>query len=162
MLKKTLFLLICCLLLAMPLCATELLYFSDPAFEDFGPKTEPKTLFSHDLHAETYKVDCESCHHVYEDGKNVWKEGDPVQLCSDCHGGSKAELVQAYHMNCWGCHKRIRADYPEADTPTSKCARCHVPEEDLSLAKKEILEKTKQKDKKLMRVINQLKSNSFY
>jgi hypothetical protein len=162
MFKKTIFFLLCLVLLAVPLFGAELLYFTDPAFEDLGGKTQPNSLFSHDLHAETYQVSCDTCHHVYENGKNVWQEGDPVQLCSDCHGGSKAELVNAYHMNCWGCHKRIKQDYSAADAPTSNCAKCHIPRDKLEEEKQNILEKAENKNKKLMRVINKLKTKAFY
>ncbi len=162
MFKKTIFLLLGLSLLSLPLGATELLYFTDPAFEDFGPREQPPTLFSHDLHAKTYKVKCKKCHHVYEGGENVWEKGDPVQECSACHGGSKGELVNAYHMNCWGCHKRIKQDYPDSDTPTVDCAKCHVPEENLQAEKKQIRRKTKNKDKRLMQIIKKLKRESFY
>ncbi|MFP4168162.1 MAG: cytochrome c3 family protein [Desulfonatronovibrionaceae bacterium] len=160
--RKTILFLICLTLAAAPVLATEILYFTDPGFEDLGGKQEANTLFSHDLHAETYKVKCKSCHHVYEDGENVWEEGDPVQLCSDCHGESKAELVNAYHMNCWGCHKRITQAYPESDTPTTKCQKCHVPEDQLEAEKERIQEKTEKQDSKLMRVIEDLKAEGFY
>jgi len=36
-------------------------------------KYEPTTL-SHKKHATEYKIPCKDCHHVYEDGKNVWEE----------------------------------------------------------------------------------------
>ena len=41
--------------------------------------------FNHKKHAEDYNIACADCHHVYEDGKNIWKEGDPVQTCDSCH-----------------------------------------------------------------------------
>ena len=53
------------------------------------------TLFSHKKHAEEYKnpkgekITCDSCHHVYKDGKNVWKKGDKISKCNSCHKGSK-------------------------------------------------------------------------
>ena len=40
---------------------------------------------SHKKHTVDYKIACAECHHVYKDGKNVFKEGDPVQKCSECH-----------------------------------------------------------------------------
>ena len=36
--------------------------------------------FEHLAHWDEYGVGCADCHHVYEDGKNVWNEDDPVQI----------------------------------------------------------------------------------
>jgi hypothetical protein len=41
--------------------------------------------FTHKKHAEDYQVACAECHHEYENGKNVWKETDPVKKCVECH-----------------------------------------------------------------------------
>ena len=41
--------------------------------------------FSHKKHADEYKNDkgekiaCDSCHHDYKDGKNIWKEGKKLR-----------------------------------------------------------------------------------
>ena len=40
---------------------------------------------THKKHAADYKVKCADCHHEYKDGKNVWKDTDPVKKCSVCH-----------------------------------------------------------------------------
>jgi len=37
--------------------------------------------FTHKKHNVDYKNACADCHHVYKDGKNVWKKDDPVQKC---------------------------------------------------------------------------------
>ena len=95
-------------------------------------KYEPTTL-SHKKHATEYKVQCKDCHHVYEDGKNVWEEGKAVQKCSECHNvyklgkdlreateeEKKLSLFKAYHDNCKGCHKK------EQKGPV-KCTECHA------------------------------------
>jgi hypothetical protein len=79
---------------------------------------------------------------VYQDGKNVWKEGDEVQKCEACHTEakapkakegepklSKAEKIKKYmysaiHANCTGCHKELKKANKELIIPT-KCAECH-------------------------------------
>jgi predicted CXXCH cytochrome family protein len=85
---------------------------------------------SHKKHHAEYKVACTECHHVYEGGKNVFKEGDPVQKCAACHDpdkseGKKVKLMLAYHKNCQGCHKDLeKAGKPAG--PTRKCNDCHA------------------------------------
>lgn len=143
-------------------CAMEFLYFYDPGFDKFGKPEHPKTLFSHDLHYTTYQIECTSCHHIYASGKNIWEEDMHTQMCSDCHGDSKAELVNAYHMNCWGCHKKIQQEYYKADAPTSDCGACHVPVKDLEQEQARIIEKTKKTDKTLLQVIKMMKTKAFY
>jgi hypothetical protein len=84
---------------------------------------------THKAHVEDYGVSCMECHHVYEDGKNVWKEGDPVQKCSECHDynedrGNAKKLQTAFHANCQGCHREVAKDGNE-NAPTRKCTDCH-------------------------------------
>jgi predicted CXXCH cytochrome family protein len=85
---------------------------------------------SHKKHHVDYKVACAECHHVYEGGKNVFKEGDPVQKCSACHDpekseGKKVKLMLAFHKNCQGCHKDLQKAGKPAG-PTTKCNDCHA------------------------------------
>ena len=102
-----------------------------------------KTLvtFTHKRHNVNYKITCAECHHVYEAGKNVWKEGDEVKKCDACHTEakapkakkgepklSKAEKIKKYyysaiHANCAGCHKELK----KAAKPTgpTTCKECH-------------------------------------
>ncbi|MBW2333444.1 MAG: class III cytochrome C family protein, partial [Deltaproteobacteria bacterium] len=47
--------------------------------------------FSHGKHHVDYKLACTECHHVYKEGKNTYKEGDPVQKCSACHDAVKSK-----------------------------------------------------------------------
>lgn len=96
---------------------------------------------THKKHNVDYKIACADCHHVYKDGKNVWKEGDAVQKCDECHSEAKAPKVKkgepkipkkekilkyhysAIHENCVGCHK----DLKKAAKPTgpTTCKDCH-------------------------------------
>jgi len=74
-----------------------------------------RKIFNHERHVKEFKITCSGCHHRYEDGRNVWKEGMPVKRCSKCHddpalGGEKG-LVAGFQMkkllsqtSCIGCH----------------------------------------------------------
>ena len=73
-------------------------------------------IFTHKTHSEDYNVACKVCHHVYEDGENVWEEGMPVKKCEACHKPSAMEveerLVPGVLMKkliiqgtCSECHK---------------------------------------------------------
>lgn len=93
--------------------------------------------FPHKKHAVDKKIACTECHHVFKDGKNVWKEGDEVKKCDACHSEpkkpsgvkvSKAEKIKrfhytAIHANCKGCHW----DLKKKDEPTgpTSCNDCH-------------------------------------
>jgi hypothetical protein len=101
---------------------------------------KPIVNFTHTKHAADYGIACTECHHVIEDGKNVWKEGDPVQKCNACHSKDKpspderkrmsdAERMKAFHYeaiheNCKGCHNELK----KAGKPTGpiSCNKCHV------------------------------------
>ena len=83
---------------------------------------------SHKKHNEEFKIACTECHHDYKDGKNVWKDGDPVKKCVECHNPLKKEgnidkLMNAYHKNCKDCHKEAAKDGKNA--PFKKCNDCH-------------------------------------
>lgn len=85
--------------------------------------------FSHKKHSAEYKLACTDCHHVYKDGKNVWKEGDYVDKCSKCHDPKKKDgkimkLQNAYHRNCKNCHK-AEIKKGKKDAPYRKCNDCH-------------------------------------
>jgi hypothetical protein len=103
--------------------------------------TKVLVTLTHKKHNVDYKIPCADCHHVYKDGKNVWKEGDAVQKCDECHKEAKApkakkgepqipkkEQIKQYHYsamheNCVGCHK----DLKKAAKPTgpTACKDCH-------------------------------------
>ena len=82
--------------------------------------------FAHKKHAADYKVTCTECHHEYKDGKNVWKDTDPVKKCSACHDpekkqGNAEKLNLAFHKNCQTCHKELKGK----EAPYKKCNDCH-------------------------------------
>ncbi|MFH1951847.1 MAG: cytochrome c3 family protein [Pseudomonadota bacterium] len=84
---------------------------------------------THEKHSKDYKVACADCHHVYKDGKNVWKQGDPVDKCSKCHDpkakeGEAMKLQNAFHKNCKDCHKAL-AEANKPTGPFKKCNDCH-------------------------------------
>ena len=86
--------------------------------------------FSHLAHAEDYEVACTECHHDYEDGKNLWEEGDIAYRCSECHDplesdGNTKKLLLAYHNNCIGCHKKLVKEGTSEEAPYNKCFKCH-------------------------------------
>jgi|WetSurSiteA1Bulk_404760.scaffolds.fasta_scaffold95930_2 predicted CXXCH cytochrome family protein len=81
--------------------------------------------FSHFNHAADYGLSCSECHHDYVDGENIWKEGDWVNKCVECHDpcesdGKVKRLKMAFHKNCVGCHQKINSD-----APFRACKDCH-------------------------------------
>jgi hypothetical protein len=94
--------------------------------------------FTHKKHVDEHKVVCQECHHVYKDGKNVWKEGDNVQKCDACHTcvktgkdlkaatpeEKKLSLFDAYHNNCKGCHAKLNKEKKDKKAPVT-CTACH-------------------------------------
>ena len=85
---------------------------------------------THKKHAVDFKIACTECHHVYKEGKNVFKQGDPVQKCSACHDpvkskGKVKKLMLAFHKNCQGCHKELQKAGKDTG-PTKKCNDCHA------------------------------------
>ena len=86
--------------------------------------------FSHLSHIEDYEASCDACHHDYQEGENVWKEGDPVKKCTDCHSPleSKENLKKlsiAFHKNCKSCHKKAVKEGISEDAPFKSCYHCH-------------------------------------
>ena len=100
----------------------------DVTISNEGYATDKKgpVVLSHGKHYKDYGLACEECHHVYEDGKNVWKAGQEVQKCSACHDaidkeGDAMKLQNAYHKNCKSCHKALK----DKAAPYKKCNDCH-------------------------------------
>jgi len=100
--------------------------------QNTGYKADKKgpVKLSHKKHATDYKAACTECHHDYKDGKNVWKEGDPVKKCSACHDpeakkGDVDKLNNAYHKNCKDCHRDLMKEGKIKDAPYKKCTDCH-------------------------------------
>jgi len=100
--------------------------------------TKGLVTFSHKKHADNKDINCDACHHVYTDGKNTWKEGDPVKKCGECHKDTgkppkdmdKAEKIKKYHKeaiheNCKGCHKDMIDKNSKIGKELKKCTGCH-------------------------------------
>jgi hypothetical protein len=94
---------------------------------DHNHKKKKVEGFKHHKHQES--MDCKTCHHKKEDGK------DP-HACASCHAdpaqeihfktgkkaGKKMKLKDAYHTRCLdGCHKKKEN---KGKAPT-KCKGCH-------------------------------------
>ena len=85
--------------------------------------------FSHLKHSREYGASCVECHHLYQDGKNIWKEGDHVNKCVVCHDPVEEKekavrLQSAFHNNCRDCH--TRASQEGKNAPYKKCSECHA------------------------------------
>lgn len=104
---------------------------------DFKKSIKPPVPFPHEKHFKDYGVKCDDCHHTYKDGKNVWKEGDPVTKCIECHPADRGmakekakelgvkkllDLKNAFHKNCQTCHKEENKQGKKAPV---QCAECH-------------------------------------
>jgi hypothetical protein len=101
--------------------------------------TKSGVTLSHKKHSTEYGAKCVDCHHVIKDGKNVWKEGDKVQKCMECHNEptikgekklpkdkQKLNLKLAYHGNCQGCHKELKKkDKAKYGKIPTTCIQCH-------------------------------------
>ena len=103
----------------------EVLIF-DSVYE--GQHLKGPVKFPHKKHVTELKITCQECHHIYENGENVWKETDPPGKCHDCHQydadeGKKYRMKagKVFHNLCRNCHK-------EKDAPT-KCQECHQPKQ---------------------------------
>ena len=108
------------------------------ANEGYKKDKKPPVPLSHKAHSTDKKygpVQCADCHHVYKDGKNVWKEGDHVDKCSKCHNAIKKGkgdyyLKKAFHNNCQKCHKKLAKEAKKegktSNAPFKKCKGCHV------------------------------------
>ncbi|MCJ7773077.1 MAG: cytochrome c family protein, partial [Desulfobacterales bacterium] len=103
----------------------------------FPEHTKGPVKFAHDKHGKDYKIACNECHHIYDNGQNVWKEGIKVEKCEICHNEptiksentlppdvQKKNLKLAFHNNCRVCHKKLKSDNPTSKAPTT-CSGCH-------------------------------------
>ena len=84
--------------------------------------------FNHLKHIKEYKAFCVECHHLYQGGKNIWKEGDHADKCVVCHDPAEEKyktikLQSAFHKNCRGCHTEMNRQGKKA--PDKKCNDCH-------------------------------------
>lgn len=99
--------------------------------------TKAAVKFPHKKHSDEAKIACGECHHKFQDGKNVWKQGDAVDKCEKCHTEAtvkeekklppdqqKLNLKLAFHNKCVTCHQKTKKDKPDSKAPVS-CAQCH-------------------------------------
>jgi hypothetical protein len=87
-------------------------------------------LFPHRMHQGMYG--CETCHHGMdsESIQTPYTEGMVIQHCVTCHNPKMenkklSSLMQASHVKCKGCHKKVVADSGTAG-PIGKCSGCHI------------------------------------
>jgi hypothetical protein len=122
---------VCLVFLAIGgLMATEMPDYIELDKDVYQSNRKGPVPFEHLMHAEDYEVACNECHHVYEEGKNVWEEGDPVQKCGECHDPSETKgdvkkLRLAFHKNCKNCHKKLVKEGISDAAPYRKCNDCH-------------------------------------
>jgi len=93
----------------------------DSAFKE---KMRPPVRFLHDEHNETAEIEeCNTCHHVYEEGEKAEDESSEDMECSECHalddGKNPMSLVKIYHVRCKRCHQEKKAG-------PIMCGECHV------------------------------------
>lgn len=72
---------------------------------------KPLVKFSHRRH-DKQGIACEQCHHDYQRGRNLWRQGQPVKKCQACHGliarTGRPDVKNAFHRQCKGCHLALR------------------------------------------------------
>ncbi|RLB07807.1 MAG: cytochrome C [Deltaproteobacteria bacterium] len=89
----------------------------------YTKRLKKPVTFTHKKHAVTYKIACTECHHEWKK-----QERKQPQKCAACHKekkeGKKLGLKRAYHKNCQGCHKALKAQGKKTG-PTTKCSGCH-------------------------------------
>jgi hypothetical protein len=121
-------LLACVLLAAIPVvCAdppamitiSETAVFTSP---DRGP-----VRFTHGDHMALEGVTCLTCHHRFEDGKNVLdpatlEEDSSAARCATCHT-TPARLQKAFHATCISCHDAEKR--AGRVTGPRTCGECH-------------------------------------
>ncbi len=100
--------------------APKFFYIESPFYQ--GKRLEPPVELTHLKHVEDHGLSCVDCHHEY-------KEGEPVQKCSECHKAEKTDEVgvtmkEALHANCRGCHRELAKSNPETSAPYT-CSSCH-------------------------------------
>lgn len=94
----------------------------------FQSKQRSAVPFNHGLHMET--IECLSCHHRYENGKNVLDESELEKevtkdvKCVSCHNQkTKTNLKEAFHHQCMGCHMNFRKT--GRNSGPELCGHCH-------------------------------------
>ena len=95
-------------------------FLDNASFEN--PQESP-SVFDHDIHWIDLEIECDECHHVYEEGVLVKDKSSDDKRCSECHPlkadrEHKTPLLEAFHSNCEGCHRK------EGKGPVM-CGECH-------------------------------------
>lgn len=115
----------------LPLLGAQALKTEPPAasrlaIQQKKPREKPPVWFSHKVH-EAQGVACTQCHHEYQGRRNLWRQGQPVKRCQECHGLSpqarRPEAKNAFHRQCKGCHLKRRQQGGRAG-PVD-CVYCH-------------------------------------
>ncbi len=92
----------------------------------FQPREKGPVLFRHQPH-EAAGITCTACHHNYVRGRNIWREGQPVAACEECHQvqprPKMLDLKNAFHRQCKGCHLKTRQQGRRAGP--IRCEDCH-------------------------------------
>ncbi|MBF0226261.1 MAG: cytochrome c3 family protein [Desulfobacterales bacterium] len=83
----------------------------------------PAVSFNHDEHNEKANiVECNVCHHVYENGLKSEDSSSEDMECSECHASKKVDdvvpLIDVYHKRCKSCHIEQKAG-------PVMCSECH-------------------------------------
>ena len=94
--------------------------------QSFQRREKGPVLFRHQSH-EAARIACTACHHDYVNGRNVWRQGQPVAACAECHQvrpqAGMLDLKNAFHRQCKGCHLKTRQQGRRAGP--SRCEECH-------------------------------------
>jgi hypothetical protein len=100
-----------------------------------------EVIFTHDKHASTYQISCQTCHHT--NGAGDAAKTEQVQRCVACHkesggdvqnpttaDGDEVDVKLAFHGNrdnttnqagCAACHEQRKKG-----PPLSQCGSCHT------------------------------------
>lgn len=89
----------------------------------FKNPQSPPSAFDHDFHDLDLDIECEKCHHVYENGVLIKDKSSHEKRCIECHPLNatdeyKVPLLQAFHSGCQDCHIK------EEKGPLM-CGECH-------------------------------------
>lgn len=89
-----------------------------------GAHHRPLVVFPHADHQDI--IACTRCHHDFDEYGANQADGDGSK-CSDCHtrtpGKNPIALARAFHLQCKGCHEKMRAT--GVASPPVMCGQCH-------------------------------------
>jgi hypothetical protein len=104
--------------------------------EIFGELERPQVIFDHQKHVETLKKEqqgCDTCHPLDEWKKFIFDFPKEVK------GKDKESVMNAYHDECIGCHKKRYKENKEKTGPFT-CGDCHKDENRAILVKYPVFE----------------------